>query len=41
VFNSLAGPKELYPLTAGHFDGYPGQSREDLEITAALRRFFS
>lgn len=40
VFNSLAGPKELYPLTAGHHDGYPGQSREDLEIAAALRRFF-
>ncbi len=41
VFNSLAGPKELYPLTAGHFDGYPGQSREDLEIQNALRRFFA
>lgn len=40
VYHSLAGPKELYPLTAGHFDGYPGQSREDLEIAAALRRFF-
>lgn len=41
VYNSLAGPKELYPLAAGHFDGYPGQSREDLELQAALRRFFS
>jgi cephalosporin-C deacetylase len=41
VFNSLAGPKELYPLTAGHYDGYPGQSREDLEIRAALTRFFA
>lgn len=41
VYNSLAGPKELYPLTAGHFDGYPGQSREDLEIRSALTRFFA
>lgn len=41
VYNSLAGPRELYPLTAGHFDGYPGQSREDLEIRAALARFFA
>lgn len=41
VYHSLAGPKELYPLTAGHFDGYPGQSREDLEVRAALVRFFA
>jgi len=41
VYNSLGGPKELFPLTAGHYDGYPGQSREDLELTAALIRFFA
>jgi cephalosporin-C deacetylase len=41
VHNSLAGPKELFPLTAGHFDGYPGQSREDLKLQIALRRFFA
>jgi cephalosporin-C deacetylase len=41
VFNSLGGPKELYPLTAGHYDGYPGQSKEELEIATALRRFFA
>ena len=41
VYHSLGGPKELFPLTAGHYDGYPGQSREDLELQAALRRFFA
>jgi cephalosporin-C deacetylase len=41
VYRSLGGPKELYPLTAGHYDGYPGQSREDLEIKSLLRRFFA
>lgn len=41
VYHELGGAKELYPLTAGHFDGYPGQSREDLEIQSALRRFFA
>lgn len=41
VYHALGGPKELYPLTAGHYDGYPGQSREDLEIQSLLRRFFA
>jgi cephalosporin-C deacetylase len=41
VLNSLAGPNELFPLTAGHYDGYPGQSREDLDLQIALRRFFA
>jgi len=41
VYHSLGGPKELFALTAGHYDGYPGQSREDLELQAALRRFFA
>jgi cephalosporin-C deacetylase len=41
VYHSLGGPKELYPLTAGHYDGYPGQSREDLEIKQLLQRFFA
>lgn len=41
VYHSLGGPKQLYPLTAGHYDGYPGQSREDLEIQVLLRRFFA
>ena len=41
VYHSLGGPKELFRLTAGHYDGYPGQSREDLELTIALRRFFA
>ncbi|MDF3057538.1 MAG: deacetylase [Rariglobus sp.] len=41
VYHALGGPKELFPLTAGHYDGYPGQSREDLELQAALRRFFA
>ncbi|MBC8040942.1 MAG: acetylxylan esterase [Opitutaceae bacterium] len=41
VYHSLGGPKELFQLTAGHFDGYPGQSREDLEIRTALARFFA
>lgn len=41
VYHCLGGPKELFPLTAGHFDGYPGQAREDLELQIALRRFFA
>lgn len=41
VYHSLGGPKELFPLTAGHYEGYPGQSREELELQAALRRFFA
>ncbi|MFA6286761.1 MAG: acetylxylan esterase [Opitutaceae bacterium] len=41
VYHALGGPKELFALTAGHHDGYPGQSREDLELQAAQRRFFA
>ena len=41
VYHALGGPKELFPLTAGHYDGYPGQSREELELQIALRRFFA
>jgi cephalosporin-C deacetylase len=41
VYHALGGPKELFALTAGHHDGYPGQSREDLQLQATLRRFFS
>jgi hypothetical protein len=41
VYHALGGPTELFPLTADHYDGYPGQSREDLEIQAALTRFFA
>lgn len=41
VYRALGGPKELFPLTAGHYDGYPGQAREDAELQSALRRFFA
>ena len=41
VYHALGGPKELFPLTAGHYEGYPGQSREELELQSALRRFFA
>ncbi|HSI10007.1 MAG TPA: acetylxylan esterase [Rariglobus sp.] len=41
VYHSLGGPKELFQLTAGHFDGYPGQSREELEQQAVVRRFLA
>lgn len=41
VYNSLAGPKELYPLTAGHHDGYADQAREDQEVREAQHRFFA
>ena len=41
VYHALGGPKELFPLTAGHYHGYPGQSREELELQATLRRFFA
>lgn len=41
VYHCLGGPKELFQLTAGHYDGYPGQAREMLELQSALRRFFA
>lgn len=41
VYHCLGGPKELFCLTAGHFDGYPDQPGEEIKLQAALRRFFA
>ncbi len=38
VYNALAGPKELFPLPAGHFD-YPEQGRYEARMMAAATRF--
>lgn len=39
VYNALAGPRELYTLSAGHF-AHPDEARETAELDAARRRFF-
>ncbi len=41
VYHCLGGPKELFPLTAGHHDGYPNQANEELALQTTLRRWFS
>ncbi|MCG6863681.1 MAG: acetylxylan esterase [Chromatiaceae bacterium] len=40
VYNALPGPKELFVLTAGHFE-HPGSAAEDRELLSELRGFFS
>ncbi|MCG6861482.1 MAG: acetylxylan esterase [Chromatiaceae bacterium] len=39
VYNALPGPKELFVLTAGHFE-HPGSATEDRMLLSELRRFF-
>lgn len=39
IYNALAGPKTLFPLTAGHH-AYPAQAEEDLQLRRALHDFF-
>ncbi len=39
VFNALAGPKELFVLTAGHH-AYPAQNEENAELRRNLYNFF-
>lgn len=39
VYNALPGPKELFVLSAGHFE-YPDAAREDALLREALQRFF-
>jgi cephalosporin-C deacetylase len=39
IFNALAGPKALFPLTAGHAD-YPGQANEERELLREIDKFF-
>lgn len=40
VYNGLAGPKQLFTLSAGHFD-YPEKAEESEELMEELHRFFS
>jgi cephalosporin-C deacetylase len=40
IYNALPGPKELFVLTAGHFE-HPGSAAEDRELLSELRGFFS
>jgi cephalosporin-C deacetylase len=40
VYNGLGGPKELFVLSAGHFD-HPGAAEEDRRLRDALGRFFA
>jgi len=39
IYNALPGPKELFVLTAGHFE-HPGSAAEDRELLSELRGFF-
>jgi cephalosporin-C deacetylase len=40
VHNALAGPQELFVLTAGHSE-YPGQATEEAAMLASQRKFLS
>jgi cephalosporin-C deacetylase len=40
VYNALAGPRELFPLPAGHF-GYPGQAQSETRLARTAARFLS
>ena len=40
VYNALGGPKELFVLTAGHFD-YPAAEEENRRLREELVRFFA
>lgn len=40
VHNALAGPKELFVLTAGHFE-YPGLAEEGARLRSAQREFLA
>lgn len=40
IYNALAGPKELFPLQAGHFD-HAGTAAEDARLLDALAYFFN
>lgn len=39
IFNALAGPRELFPLTAGHHE-YPQQAEEERELLRKIDEFF-
>jgi cephalosporin-C deacetylase len=39
VYNALAGPKELFVASAGHFD-YPGRTEQEKLVLQDLQRFF-
>jgi cephalosporin-C deacetylase len=39
IYNSLAGPKELFTLSAGHMD-YPEQVKEEKKLLSELKTFF-
>jgi cephalosporin-C deacetylase len=40
IYNALPGPKELFVLTAGHFD-YPEAAAENRKLLSEIRGFFS
>jgi cephalosporin-C deacetylase len=39
VYNALAGPKQLFTLSAGHFD-YPNKAFQENELKQQLKKFF-
>jgi cephalosporin-C deacetylase len=39
VYNALAGPKQLFTLSAGHFD-YPNKAIQENELKQQLKKFF-
>lgn len=41
VYKGLAGPKYLLPLSAGHFEDYPGANEEHQIVTQTLADFFA
>lgn len=40
VYNALPGPKQIYHLSAGHFDYPPDQDRENRELADLATQFF-
>jgi cephalosporin-C deacetylase len=40
IANALGGPKQLFVLSAGHFE-YPGKREEDDKLRESLRKFFT
>jgi cephalosporin-C deacetylase len=39
IYNALPGPKELFVLTAGHFD-HPASAMENRSLLSELKVFF-
>lgn len=40
IYNTLAGPKQRFKLTAGHHP-YPGQEQQNIELGQSLQEFFA